>query len=238
VVQILKSALKQAKLSKKSVDVVVARYMLVYRNTPHCTTGETPAMLLMGRRLRTRLDLLYPSVKSHVEKKQQDMAARSSARGCRTFVEGESVLVRNFTGEKWIHGKIEEVLGFKHYQVKLADGQIVKRHVDQLLKFSGVENETEAFVPNIPDSFPFKATSVPSKSVTDDHIVMSKDNETGASDVRINQPVSTDSATVVTKGKVDEQGHSNIEPVQESVPQRVSSRARTSPAHLKDFVTK
>ena len=51
VVQILKSAIAQARVT---VNVVLARSLLVYRNTPHTTTGEAPSVLLMGRKLRTR----------------------------------------------------------------------------------------------------------------------------------------------------------------------------------------
>ena len=63
-VQILKSVIKQAQLTNKDMSAVIAKYLLVYRNTPHSTTGEAPSLQLMGRRLRTRLDLLIPSVES------------------------------------------------------------------------------------------------------------------------------------------------------------------------------
>jgi len=61
VVQILKTAIKQAELSNEDVDSYIQRYLLRYRITPHSTTGESPSTLLMGRRLRTRLDLVLPS---------------------------------------------------------------------------------------------------------------------------------------------------------------------------------
>ena len=54
VVQILKSATKQAQLTSKDVSAVIAKYLLVYQNTPHSTTREAPSLPLMGRRLRTR----------------------------------------------------------------------------------------------------------------------------------------------------------------------------------------
>ena len=54
VVQILKSATKQAQLTSKDVSAVIAKYLLVYRNTPHSTTREAPSLPLMRRRLRTR----------------------------------------------------------------------------------------------------------------------------------------------------------------------------------------
>ena len=56
VVQILKSEIKQAQATQTDVSAVIAKYLLVYRNTPHSTTGEPPSLLLMGWRLRTRLD--------------------------------------------------------------------------------------------------------------------------------------------------------------------------------------
>ena len=42
--------------------------------------------------------------------------------------------MRNYQGkEKWIRGEITEVLGLRHYMVKVPGG-VWKRHVDQLLK--------------------------------------------------------------------------------------------------------
>ena len=71
IVQILKVALRQASVTKQNVDTLLARYLMLCRNTPHCTTGESLAMLLMGRRLRTKLDLVFPSVSKTVAIKQE-----------------------------------------------------------------------------------------------------------------------------------------------------------------------
>ena len=70
VVQILKSAIKQAHLTIADVDAVIANHLLVYRTTPHSTTGEPPSLLLIGRRLRNRLDLLTTSAEKYVEARQ------------------------------------------------------------------------------------------------------------------------------------------------------------------------
>lgn len=40
----------------------LVKYMAVYRTTPHHTTGKTPAFLLMGRHLRTKLPYLSQPV--------------------------------------------------------------------------------------------------------------------------------------------------------------------------------
>ena len=134
VVQILKSAIAQARVTKQDVNVVLARGLLVYRNTPHTTTGEAPSVLLMGRKLRTRLDLILPSVEEHVKKQQYKVLERNGNRSIRSFTKGQNVFVRNYRGkEKWIRGEITEVLGLRHYMVKVPGG-VWKRHIDQLLK--------------------------------------------------------------------------------------------------------
>ena len=68
-VQTFKHALKAAKNDPGSLNQKLARFMLAYRNA---TTGVSPAELFLKRALRTRLDLLRPSLRSRVESKQAD----------------------------------------------------------------------------------------------------------------------------------------------------------------------
>ena len=146
-VRILKEALKQAKSTGQDPDKLLNSYLLTYRNTPHTTTGESPAMLLYGRRLRTRLDLMLPSVRNQVHKSQSRMVKSSNPHKVRVFDVGDSVLARNFQkGEKWLYGKVEKILGNKHYivQVNLAGVKTNwKRHVDQLIEVPHRENESD-----------------------------------------------------------------------------------------------
>ena len=88
-IQILKSAMAQARLAKQDVNVVIARNLLIYRNTPHATTGEAPSVLLMGRKLRTRLDLILTSLQEHVNQKQYKVLERNVSRNVRSFTVGE-----------------------------------------------------------------------------------------------------------------------------------------------------
>ena len=191
VVQILKTAIKQAQLTNRDVSAVIAKYLLVYRNTPHSTTGEAPSLLLMGRRLRTRLDLLLPSVEKHVEARQySSMVNRTAKRGLRHFHAGDAVLARNYgRGEKWIPGVVTEVLGSRHYMIEVC-GNLWKRHVDQLLR-RPVDDTPSAnspaiqrhFVPNnttslvgqpveiVPDSFS-QGIPVPATAVSDEPHLM------------------------------------------------------------------
>ena len=92
----------------------------------------------MGRRLRTRLGLLKPSLEKHVEAKQfSSMVRRTAERGLRQFFEGDTVLARNYgRGDKWRPGVVASVLGTRHYIVDVC-GNLWKRHVDQLLSRPG-----------------------------------------------------------------------------------------------------
>ena len=49
------------------------RFLLRYRTTPHTATGCPPAEILMGRRLRTRLEFLRPDLSSRIEQKSRKM---------------------------------------------------------------------------------------------------------------------------------------------------------------------
>ena len=62
-VQIVKKGLK--KIIDGLIKSRLARILLAYRTTLHSTTGNTPAKLLLGRNLRTRLDLLKPNTAEH-----------------------------------------------------------------------------------------------------------------------------------------------------------------------------
>ena len=67
-VQTVKQGLKQ--INGNSVEEKLSRFLLKYRITPHTTTGIPPSELLMGHRLRSRLDLLHPDLSGHVEERQ------------------------------------------------------------------------------------------------------------------------------------------------------------------------
>ena len=63
-VQVLKEGLK--KFPKGTLETRLARFLFHYRLTPHTTTGISPAELLMGRQLRSHLNLFKPDLASHV----------------------------------------------------------------------------------------------------------------------------------------------------------------------------
>ena len=68
-VQTLKTRLK--KITAGNIEDKLARFLFQYRITPHTTTGQSPAELLMGRRPRSYLDILKPNISDRVSINQE-----------------------------------------------------------------------------------------------------------------------------------------------------------------------
>ena len=68
-VQVFKKALHT---SSEPLQLTINRFLFNYRLTLHTTTGVSPAELMFGRRLRSRLDLLWLTdlVSSRIAEKQ------------------------------------------------------------------------------------------------------------------------------------------------------------------------
>ena len=64
-VQTMKRGLKNT--AGATIQEKLSKFLFTYRLTPHSTTGVLPAELLMGHRLRSRLDLLFPDIRDRVQ---------------------------------------------------------------------------------------------------------------------------------------------------------------------------
>ena len=92
-----KRAIKAGKASGRPIDQRLASFLLTYRTTPHATTGEMPCQLFMGRKLRTRLDLLRPAVDRRVCGKQADQKVGHDRHAkLREVWVGQQVMARNW----------------------------------------------------------------------------------------------------------------------------------------------
>ena len=91
-----------------SIETKVSRFLFRYRITPHTTTGQSSAQLLMNRQLKIRLALARPSIEKRVQSKQEKQKRGHDKRTRqRTFNVGDAVYARNFAhGSKWIPGQI------------------------------------------------------------------------------------------------------------------------------------
>lgn len=133
VVQTIKEKLKKAKPG--CFEVKIPRILFNYRTTPHHLTGRTPAELLMGRRLKTPLDLLHPDLRVRVGFKQlqQKERADNSARRDELPQPGDRVWARNFRpGDRWVPAIAEHPTSASSARVMLEEGGTWNRHGDHL----------------------------------------------------------------------------------------------------------
>ena len=56
-------------VQSQDLSEALAQILLRYRTTPHSTTGKSPAEMMFGRNVRTRLDLLHPQLKKKTSRK-------------------------------------------------------------------------------------------------------------------------------------------------------------------------
>lgn len=168
-VQTLKNALRKNKESAP-LHVKLQTFLQSYRNTAHATTNESPANLFLGRRLRSRLDVVKPSVGERVARKQFMQTA--SRRGHdRDFAVGDHVLIRNYCGKpKWVPGVILAQHGPVSYQVRATTSRgsfTWRRHKDQLLRTPSLADEdadqegTEFLLVQPSDNAPQPSSSSP-----------------------------------------------------------------------------
>lgn len=116
-----------------SLNTIIQRYLLMYRNNPHSETGKSPAELMFGRTLRTPLDILR-------REKPEKGDSTKFWRGHRDvrFQEKERAYARCYRNPNkvvWRPVEIVEVLGDRTYLVKVEGEETIwKRHTDQLIK--------------------------------------------------------------------------------------------------------
>ncbi|XP_029678775.1 uncharacterized protein K02A2.6-like [Formica exsecta] len=127
-VQTLKQSLRKIKLTKDNVKVNVQKFLFHYRITPIPELKKSPAEIMFGRKLRNRLDLILPK---ELAFKVESMKCNNETRN---FQVGAKIAAREYLNKKinWRFGIVFRKLGKLHYLVKLENGKMWKRHVDQL----------------------------------------------------------------------------------------------------------
>ncbi|KAL1430202.1 hypothetical protein MTO96_015268 [Rhipicephalus appendiculatus] len=77
-----------------------------------------------------RSTVWWPGIDNHIERKRYFL---DGSRSVRHFYPGDAVYARNYQGgTKWVPGFITSVTGPLSYQVRLSDGSLWRRHVDQI----------------------------------------------------------------------------------------------------------
>lgn len=125
-VQTFKDKLKALNCPRSEVHLALQKILMAYRRTEHPSTGQSPSMMVFGRQIRSRVDLMIPKTSNQNHSSGEDTPVRS-------FAVNDRVAARDFlSAEKWKFGVVVERLGKLHYMVELDDGRMWKRHIDQL----------------------------------------------------------------------------------------------------------
>jgi len=120
-----------------SLETITNRFLADCRNSPHCTTGETPAKLFFGRSLKTRFDLMSPpTVSSRILQQQEKSIKSYKGNRLESLNQGQKVYIRDYTKPNkasWSQATIDKSLGSRTYLGNLAHNhRIIKRHTDQI----------------------------------------------------------------------------------------------------------
>jgi hypothetical protein len=133
----IKQKLKTIQCASNEFEKYICNILMSYRISVHPATGKSPSMLMFGRQMRSRLDIMIP--KNEVRKYEY-----KSNNSTRDIAVNDRVQAREFlnTGEKWKIGIVIKKLGFLHYMIKLQDGRIWKRHINQIRKIpNNIQNQ-------------------------------------------------------------------------------------------------
>ncbi|XP_060774421.1 uncharacterized protein K02A2.6-like [Neoarius graeffei] len=129
-VQTTKEAL--SRITAGDWQTCLARFLLSQHTTPNWSTGKSPAEMLMNRCLTTALNRLHPDFEKDMHHKQEVVADRQRG-SARSFQPQDNVYMRSYVGaHKWVTGVIMDTTGPVSYRVQTPDGQLHRRHVDQL----------------------------------------------------------------------------------------------------------
>ncbi|KAJ8716473.1 hypothetical protein PYW07_003100 [Mythimna separata] len=146
-VKIVKKGIKGIILegcNKKTIQEKINKFLFDYRNSKNSTTDQSPAELVYGRSLRSRLDLINPvapppsstELNRTVELKQSLQAKYYKGIKRAVYKENDCVWITKNTDKKkftWLEGKIKKKIGHVMYVVYVPVLNCeVTRHIDQI----------------------------------------------------------------------------------------------------------
>ena len=132
-------------MHREDIDLRLQRFLISYRNTPHKSTGRSPAELLLGRRIKTKLDLLKPDINHYMDKASTQQKVYHDTRAKFSFFSIGDLLivwVEQPEGKGYERGSIMRQTGPLSYIVNV-NGIERRKHANQLRKRmaeSGVES--------------------------------------------------------------------------------------------------
>ena len=110
----------------------LVKFLFHWRSSPHCTTGVSPAELQCNYKFRTKRDLLKLEVGGRVVGKQNEQKHHFSGNINVEFRDGEVVMAKDYSNDKWRQAEITHKLGPVTYAVQTNDNRHWKKDADQL----------------------------------------------------------------------------------------------------------
>jgi transposase InsO family protein len=222
-VRTFKEGMTRRLKTQANKNLCLHEFLLTYRSTPHSTTGKTPAEMLLGYNLRTKLDVMKPDLKQSV------LLKNPGAKEIRRFEVGERVIVQDYRSRKpqWMEGVILSRLSPVTYSVEIPHGEdfiIWKRHIDQMRRSGG----STKFTP-IENNVILDADTALSFS---DVIVGAEGSE--KKDYRDQEQPPTEPRQTGSREPVDAPRPCEAVPAADVVLPRRSSRERRLPSYLRD----
>lgn len=126
----------------KSLNFAVNSFLFDYRTMKHSTTGKSPSDIIFKREIKTRFHLLRENLVSETSFKQFNMSDKNKISKI-DFKLGDVVLVDVYNNNKRhrVQAKIVEKLSPVTFNLLCDGGRIIKRHVNQMLKFLSNDND-------------------------------------------------------------------------------------------------
>jgi hypothetical protein len=155
-VKVVKKGIKSSVLNAKNIrdsKLNLLKYMFDYRNSVHSMTNTSPAQLVFGRKLRSRLDLMHPSGAPHSPTPCTDLVNLKQClqnKGCVNEVllsPGQYVLYKRYVNKDkyiWVRGIILRTVGKRLYLIKdCSTSAVCKKHKDQIVLYKGSVDHNE-----------------------------------------------------------------------------------------------
>ncbi|XP_053229004.1 uncharacterized protein K02A2.6-like [Podarcis raffonei] len=224
-----------ARLMEGNWSACIARMLFLQHATPCTATGKSPAELLLGRRLVTVLDYVHPDKMPNRNSRATPQAETDTTR---YLAPEDLVWVRNYSrGSRWVAGVVTRASGPVSYYVTLENGQVWKRHIDQLrrraLSREGSDNSSLANDAELQDqSENGPEVQSPGASANEPGSASPQDDEVQVGDPAMSGTPSVPDETPIAPPLP--QVTSNPEPATPVV--RRSSRSCRTPQYLRDYV--
>ncbi|XP_058448351.1 uncharacterized protein K02A2.6-like [Malaya genurostris] len=239
-VDTFKRTLRKIMTGGESLREAIDTFLLCYRSTPcrSAPEGKTPAELLLGRRLRTSLDLLKPPTAYYksADSKQEEQFNRKHGTKSRKYLIGESVWAKVHRNNTWTWepGQVLERVGRVIYNVWLSSEQnLIRSHCNQLRRRYGAETSVKQQSTDIPlnillDTWGLRPAPLEQASQESQEIIL----ETQTTETKNSIPQNTESREIVQRSHTRT---TRANSQQEAVISRHSSRTRRVPVRYDPY---